>query len=225
MFGKRMNIKHGANVFGELLLIIVGINIALWFEGVFEDLRDSEMEVQYLEGLAEDLQVDLDHLESVIHSNRTKLNNIGKAMPMLDELIDAAPDQKAAIIFEPSNYLFFEPSDFTYQSMRESGDFRLLSNTDVKSDLLRLVRHYRQIEKLQANFLQALDSGYIPLIMNSVDIVNKRITDPSLVQDQLFLNFFPYTYQDTDARVRSYVAAKNLASTLLNDIRLQLGDN
>ena len=66
MFVRKVDTKRGANVLGELLLIIVGINIALWFEGVFDDLRDAELEQQYLEGLAEDLLVDLKQLDIVI---------------------------------------------------------------------------------------------------------------------------------------------------------------
>lgn len=225
MFARRIDIKRGANVLGELLLIIVGINIALWFEGVFENVRDSKTETQYLEGLVGDLLVDLEQLDVVIKSNRAKLENLSKALPKLKQLVATPSDQQMAIIFEPSNYQFFQPSDFTYQSMQESGDFRLLSDADIKSEILRLVRHYRHIDNLQANFLQALDSGYIPLVMNSVDLVDAGITDPSLVQNQLFVNFFAFTYQDTEARVQSYVAAKDMASALLDKIRLQIGEN
>jgi hypothetical protein len=225
MFARRIDIKRGTNVLGELLLIIVGINIALWFEGVFENVRDSKTETQYLEGLVGDLRVDLDQLDIVIKSNRAKLENISKALPSLKQLAATPPDQQMATIFEPSNYLFFQPSDFTYQSMQESGDFRLLSDADIKSEILRLVRQYRQIDNLQANFLQALDSGYIPLVMNSVDLVGAGITDSSLVQDQLFVNFFAFTYQDTETRLQSYLAAKEMASALLDKIRLQIGES
>lgn len=225
MFARRIDIKRGANVLGELLLIIVGINIALWFEGVFENVRDSKTEAQYLEGLVGDIFVDLDQLDVVIKSNRAKLENLSKALPLLKQLAATPPDQQMAIIFEPSSYEFFQPSDFTYQSMQESGDFRLLSDADIKSEIIRLVRHYRHIDNLQANFLQALDSGYIPLVMNSVDLVDAGITDPSLVQDQLFVNFFAFTYQDTEARLQSYLAAKEIASALLDKIRLQIAEN
>jgi hypothetical protein len=225
MFARRINIKRGANVLGELLLIIVGINIALWFEGVFENVRDSKTEVQYLGGLAGDLLVDLDQLAIVIKSNRAKLENIRKAMPMLKQLAANPADQQMAIIFEPSGYQFFQPSDFTYQSMQESGDFRLLSDAEIKSEILKLARHYRHIDNLQTNFLQALDSGYIPLVMNSVDVVGGGITNPSLVENQLFVNFFAFTYQDTETRLKSYVKAKDMASALLDKIRLQLEEN
>jgi hypothetical protein len=175
--------------------------------------------------LVGDLLVDVNELDVVIRNNRAKLKRVSSAIPTLDQLAQASPDQQAAVIFEPSSYRFFEPSDFTYQSMQESGDFQLLSDADIKSDILRLVRQYRHIDNLQTNFLQALDSGYIPLIMNSVDLVSATVTDPSLVQNQLFVNFFTFTYQDTNARVESYVAAKDLASILIDDISSQIGEN
>ncbi len=223
MFARRIDPKRASSVVAEILLIIVGINVALWFEGIFQDLRDARTERQYLQGLSEDLLTDLSQLDIVIKSNRAKLENVGNALPMLKELADAPPERQAAIIFQPSSYLFFQPSDFTYQSMQESGDFQLLSNAKIKSDILRLVRRYRHIDNLQTNFLNALDTEYIPLIMNGFDLIDETVTDPSMVQDQLFVNFFAYTYQDTDALIDAYVDAQSMASVLLDDIRSQLG--
>jgi hypothetical protein len=222
MFARKIDIKKGTNVIGELLLIVVGINIALWFEGVFEDMRDAETEQQYLAGLVEDLEVDIELLDAVIRDNKRKLEDIGDALPLLKDLGDASPERQSAVIFSPSSYYFFEPSDFTYQSMQESGDFRLLSDAKIKSDLLRLVRRYRMIDTLQTNFLQALDAEYIPLMMQNFDLVNSRVTNASMLEDQLFINFFAYTYQDTQTLVHVYETAREMASTLLEDIRAQL---
>lgn len=191
---------------------------------MFEDLRDAETEGQYLQGLTEDLALDLDQLDTVIRSNRAKLENLGNAMKKLDALAEAPAEQQAAVVYLPSSYLFFEPSDFTYQMMRESGEFRLISSAKIKSDILRLVRLYSRIETLQANYLQALDSEYIPLMMNRFDLAEGRISDLSLVQDQMFVNFFAYSYQDTDAMVEAYLIARDMASNLLDDIRVQAGD-
>ncbi len=54
----RIRSSRGAGVIGELLMLVVGINIALWFEGKFEDFNDAENEQQYLQGLYDDLEVD-----------------------------------------------------------------------------------------------------------------------------------------------------------------------
>ena len=106
--------------------------------------------------------------------------------------------------------------------MQESGDFRLLSNSETKKNLLRLARWYRDIDTLQKNFLQAMDDEYIPLMMASFDLVEARVSDPALLENQVFKNFFAYTYQDIDARVRVYSQARDDAQALLESIESQI---
>ncbi len=220
----RIKMSRGTNILAELAMIVIGINIALWFEGWFDDLQDAETELQYLEGLRDDLIDDLDLLDGLIRDNRAKTERLQDAIPKLADLIDAPGEEQASIIFEPTTYLFFQPSDFTYRSMQESGDFRLLSDARVKEGILRLIRKYRHIEILQQNFIQAMDDSYIPLMMNGFDIINMRVSDPALLEHQTFLNFFAFTFQETDQRVRAYENARKQAAALLEDIQVQLGE-
>ena len=107
--------------------------------------------------------------------------------------------------------------------MQESGDFRLMSDPEIKKDLLRLVRQYRYVDELQTNFIQALDDGYIPLMMTSFDLLSSRITNPTLTSNQMFLNFFAFTMQETDQRVSALKQARTQATELLAAIEKQLG--
>lgn len=203
-------------------MIVIGINIALWFEGWFDDLKDAETEQQYLAGLRDDLASDLKLLDSVIESNSTKLKQLGEIIPELPNLGDASAEVQAQAMFTPSSYLFFEPSDFTYRSMQESGDFRLLSDADMKKRLLKLVRRYRLIETLQENFIQAMDDEYIPLMMSGFDLASARVTDPAILENQVFTNFFTYTYQDIEMRLSVYSYARDDAQALLKVIESQI---
>ena len=218
----RVNTSRNRNFLIEILMIVVGINIALWFEGWFDDLKDAETEQQYLVGLRDDLTSDLKLLDSIIETNSTKLGQLGEIVPNLASMADATPEEQASAIFAPSSYHFFQPSDFTYRSMQESGDFRLLSNSETKKNLLRLARWYRRIDTLQGNFLQAMDDEYIPLMMASFDLIEARVTDPALLENQVFKNFFAYTYQDIEARVKVYSMARDDAQVLLESIESQI---
>lgn len=109
--------------------------------------------------------------------------------------------------------------------MQESGDFRLLRDETVKKGILKLVRQYRLIEVLQQNFLQAMDAEYIPLLMSHFDLVDQRITDVTLLDDQTFVNFFAYTLQDTGTRVYMLRAAREQATLLLDAIGIFLEEN
>ncbi len=38
----RLRSSRSTNLFTEILMIVIGINIALWFEGLAEDYQDAE---------------------------------------------------------------------------------------------------------------------------------------------------------------------------------------
>ena len=209
----------------EILMIVVGINIALWFEGWFEDLRDAETETQYLVELRDDLRVDMRNLDQLVEYNTQKANKIGEILGTLDRLDQMSPAEQTEVIFAPSSYGFFQPSDFTYRSMQESGDFRLISNTAIKKSILRLDRRHKEIAMLQNNFLQALDDGYIPLMMNGFDIVNSRVADTELTDNVTFRNFFAFAMQETHAMVKAYESVRQQSEKLLALIDQELGED
>jgi hypothetical protein len=206
---------RSAGLLVDLLMIVIGINVALWFEGWFEDQKDGEAEQQYLLDLREDLLADVASLDKVIAQNKGKIERVSAILPILPGLAVASADSQSSAIFEPPSYQFFYPSDATYRSMMESGDFRLLSDAKIKKKILRLSRRWQEIEVLQKNFLQALDDVYIPLMMRSFDIAGQRITDPAIVENQSFKNFFMYTIQDTSGRVRAYEYTRKQCLDLL----------
>ena len=128
------------------------------------------------------------------------------------------------VIGFPSSYNFFTPSDFTYRSMQESGDFRLLENDAIKKGILRLDRRHKDIAYIQKNYLQALDDGYIPLMMNNFDLSTNRLTDPALLENQLFQNYFPYVGNDTRTMAYLFRAARTDSEALIELIDEQLGN-
>lgn len=215
----------GIRFLTEIVMIVIGISIALWFEGWFADRQDRETEREYLAGLRDDLRVDIEQLDHLIEANRGKVERLASIIPELHDLPQASGEKQTAALFEPSSYQFFQASDFTYRSMQESGDFRLLQDAATKTSILRLVRRYRAIETLQANYLQALDDEYIPLLMRSFDIMAGRVTDPAVTAGPLLRNMFAYALQETQGRVAAYEWARKEASSLLEGIERQLGEH
>ena len=216
--------RRGGNLVLEILMIVVGINIALWFESWFQDLQDAEIEKRYLADLRDDLLTDIASLDLVIESGEAKSQRAAQIIESMPNIADLPPEQQAQAIYTPPNYQFFEPSDFTYRSMQESGDFRLLRNAEVKKSILKLDKRHRDIAMIQRNFLQAIDDGYIPLMMNRFDIATMTVTDPALLDDQLFRNFFVYTKQDTDTMVFLYRAARSQSRELVELIEKDLAE-
>jgi hypothetical protein len=212
-----------ANLLLEILMIVIGINVALWFEGWFQDLENAEIEERYLADLRDDLLMDIKNLDNVIGFGEAKSQRITRIIEEMPGIAELSREELAQTIYTPPNYQFFTPSDFTYKSMQDSGDFRLLQSAEVKKSILRLDRRHKDIASMQMNFLQALDDAYIPLMMNSFDIANMRVTDPSFLRNQMFQNFFVYTSQDTEAMVSLYRLARSDSEYLIKLINEQLG--
>ena len=223
MFNLNRN-GRAPNLVLEILMIVIGINVALWFESWFQDLQDAEIAERYLGDLRDDLLTDIRNLDSVIKNGEAKLQQTAKIIELMPTFTDLSPEQQAQAIYTPPNYQFFVPSDFTYRSMQESGDFRLLRNSEIKKSILKLDRRHKDIAVIQKNYLQAMDDGYIPLMMNSFDIATMTITDPALLQDQLFRNFFMYTEQDTNAMVTMYRLARSQSEELVDLIEEELAE-
>ena len=73
---KPMGNTSGRNLFVEIAMIIVGINVALWFEGWFEERREREDEQQYLAELHADLELSIAELDRVIGQNTAKAERL-----------------------------------------------------------------------------------------------------------------------------------------------------
>lgn len=215
---------RGRNILIEVLMIVIGINVALWFEGWFQDLQDRETERRYLVDLRADLVTDIDNLEGLIEWSESKSETAGRIIERLPTLDTLEPEQIAQVVSFPSSYQFFTPSDFTYRSMQESGDFRLLTNDAIKKAILRLDRRHKDIAALQTNYLQGLDDGYIPLMMSKFDLVSNQVADPSIFEDQLFLNIFAWVGNDTQMMAKNYRDARAKSEKLIDLIDQQLGE-
>ena len=109
---------RSANLLLEILMIVVGINVALWFESWFQELQDAEIEERYLADLRDDLLTDIKNLDIVIRSGETKSQKVAQLVDLMPTIADLSPEEQAQAIYTPSNYQFFVPSDFTYRSMQ-----------------------------------------------------------------------------------------------------------
>ena len=219
----RMRGKNGdSSLVLEILMIVIGINVALWFEGWFQDLENAEIEARYLADLRDDLNTDIRNLDVAISAGEAKLKQIEQVIESFPRLDELSAEEIAQAVYTPATYQFFTPSDFTYKSMQESGDFRLLREDSIKKSILRLDRRHRDIAKLQKNYLQALDDGYIPLMMQSFDIVSMQVSNPGFLDNQLFRNFFVYALQDTSAMIATYKIAKSRSEELIEQIETSL---
>jgi|GEM_PF-1985013 len=189
----------------DLTLLVLGIYLALWMENTVQDWENDAKQQDYLYRLAQDLNSDIQSLEYLQKKLADKVSKLEQAIGRIaqDEL---AIDNESTATFTLStastinNYFFFTPQDFTYLSMRESGDFKLIKEDAIKSRLIKLYGQYDFLATLQKNYLQGLDDEFIPLWLRSVDILHDNLIDKSLIKKPLYTNMIAFAYNDTQTR-------------------------
>ena len=220
----RIKGSKASNFAVELLMLVLGINIALWFEGQFQEYQEAKAEEAYLVGLRRDVLGDAASLERLAEVNEARTGRLAGILGAVGTLGDLPDGEAIGMMFEVSTYDFFEPEDFTYRAMQESGDFSLLSDPDIKEALLRLHRRYKMIGILEDNFLQALDDEYIPVMIRSVDMAAGKVADRNFGENLIARNMIAYAINDTQARTVHYRQAHGKALELVGLIDQELAD-
>ena len=133
---------------GEILIVIVGISIAFSLNKCADNTKDEKLRAQYLTSLKGDLEIDRQHLQDNVTAIEDKIGALSQILPLLNT--DA--ENKNSVI---PNLLFrkvaglssFVPKDITYQTMVNSGDFRLINDFELKTAIETHYAGYKTILK------------------------------------------------------------------------------
>ncbi|MDX1678110.1 hypothetical protein [Arsukibacterium sp.] len=189
----------------ELAILTFGIYLALWMENEVQTWKDQRKESEYIGLLAADLRSDQKELGVILSRIEQKLQTLQTQLQAInDPRYTSDPEFAAATALTGSeavtNYHFFSPQDFTLLSLRESGDFKLLRNQEIKSQLLAVHKSYEILHQLQQNYLQGLDEEFIPLLIRSVDMMAGTLQDPQMPHKILFKNMIAFALNETSQR-------------------------
>ncbi|WP_026375361.1 hypothetical protein [Aestuariibacter salexigens] len=194
-----------AQLWKDLALLVVGIYLALWMENTVQDWENDGKQKSYLAQLSEDLATDERQLNSLIPQLENKANKLEQAIGYFQTNPIKASDKEAQrwaveAASTVNAYFFFTPQDFTFLSMRESGDFKLLRDDDIKRQLLKINGQYRLIDTLQKNYMQGLDDEFIPMWVRHADMINDELVRPEIITQPIFKNMLAFAWNETSQR-------------------------
>lgn len=202
--------------FIEFIIVILGITIAFWLSNLGEDRKERRLEIQYLNDLRADLEKDLELLNSSIASNDRKMQKLGEAISFFQGQNPALTYDSMPVYADiVGNYNFFEPSDYTYISLQQSGDFKVLQDKDLKKSLIELYQSYELIEREHNNLSVALDDNFYPEYMANYDLINDEIVNITYFKTPLFKNFVGFTMNETFVLNRFYNRARKIIESIL----------
>ncbi|MDG5492770.1 DUF6090 family protein [Psychroserpens sp. SPM9] len=117
---------------GEILIVIVGISIAFSMNKCADNKKDETLKQQYLENIKSDIEIDKNNLESISQSIGSKIEVLREVLPLINT---DSPEKRSKMntIYSVFTSTDFFPKDVTYQTMINSGDFKLIDDFDLKA--------------------------------------------------------------------------------------------
>ena len=125
--------KYLLYAFGEILLVVIGILIALQINNLNEDKKDRQLAKTYLNNLKLDLESDLISLETASKN----LDNFETKGYYSFNVLDGKIKEIDTVKFLKSLvnncfYHMYQPSRSTYEDLIGSGNIKLIENNDLK---------------------------------------------------------------------------------------------
>lgn len=137
-------------VLGELLLIVLGISIALWFNNLNEVNKERKLEQQLLKELEVCLKQDLEDAKSNQRSHESGVESIDLLYEALQHP-NEAPDTLIPYINGGARWTFLVSNSSTYESLKSIG-FQIIQNDTLRNEISTLYNvDYKFIYELEKN--------------------------------------------------------------------------
>ncbi len=125
---KSINWKYAL---GEILIVIIGITIAFSLNKCSVQKENNQLSEMYLANLTRDLEQDKKNLEDNLEKIEIKSKKINNITALLgpESILEGRHN---ALIFEVSELEKFKPNNVTYNTLINSGDFKLIKDFELR---------------------------------------------------------------------------------------------
>ncbi|GAA4281471.1 DUF6090 family protein [Gaetbulibacter aestuarii] len=201
---------------GEIVLVVIGILIALSINTWNENTKNKASENAYLNDLVKDFVINLQL------SNRN-IDKIEKTIPKLIALLEQSAMEAPTIALDSLNAAFtlindmpsYNSTDRVYNNLIGSGDFKLISNAELKKEIGNYYKAVDLVKLVQNTHELELVNSFQPYIMDHLDfqaVTLLRVNDfpiPPAVEENKILDVLK------DRKFRNIITLK---LTILTDL-------
>jgi len=181
---KKINWRYAI---GELLIVTAGITLAFALNSFSEERKEADKRSTYLSGIRADLEDDIAALDSTTGEINARLKILYSIIPYMRGKV-AGRDSAMTRFFTVIDPVKFRSHQSTLQSLRFSGDLRLIDNLELRT---RIVAHYDAYSSVDdeyerhVTFSREFVADYF---MENMDYMNLASADMRLFEDRYFRN-------------------------------------
>ncbi|TDX02028.1 hypothetical protein [Dinghuibacter silviterrae] len=150
----------------EVLIIVFAVTISIWFHNWSDSLHEQKEEREFLQGLRQDIQTDMDNARTGRDFYKNAVVQfdyfirVGKGMPL---------DQDSLIAYGGAffNTTDLDPNVSRYEGLKGSGKFGIIRNKALLDEVISL--HENQIKRVEN-----LNRYYYEYVMNVSSFVRQH---------------------------------------------------
>lgn len=160
---------------GEIILVVIGILIALQINNYSEHQKEREKEKVLLSNLANDVQLDVDHIEYNTKLSRERLNRLDSLVQLLK-----TPDRINSLDFIRRSYEFvfdqyFKSNSGIFDEAVSSGQMSYIQNEKLRQSIFNYYRNAKE-SYTDGTTRQITDEFITPLLVEHVYLNQEGLT-------------------------------------------------
>lgn len=209
---KRINwLDHLIN----LLVVITGITIAYSLNNYNEAKKSKELQDTYIESMITDIDKDISELDSLITDGQAELILFRRVMQSNKEPL--SQDSLNMAIASLASMTTFYSRNITYESVKSSGKFELLS-LKLRIDIIEFYhKGYEQIEEIESYYKMSFDNQIIPFLIEDAFSGNDGLNITKLTSDK-FRTILGVHMSYLSQKINAYKEGKRLAIKLKDEL-------
>lgn len=141
--------KYFKYAIGEIVLVVIGILIALSINNWNEARKIKKQEVVYLNNFKSDLQLSILEIKQFVDRRNSLINSANVVMEHFNGKPVKDWDSFNKHIVDIYSWQSFYLIDNTYQELKNSGNFAIISNNSIKNGMLNLDLLYKKLKNTE----------------------------------------------------------------------------
>jgi len=206
------------NHFIELVVVVIGITLAFMLNNWREGYVDHQLEKKYLNSFMDDLNFDRVQLDSLILYNETKLKDINRLITFLKNK-DVENDSVLIVFAQMMMFTPFDPNVTTYQSIKNAGDFGLISDYRLKENLIKYYQNLESKKYFDNLFNSYLNDYIIPFALENINFEEQRFVNRKNLLHYRFKNLTIGYYRLLNQYLDYYKNLREECTQLLSQLK------
>jgi len=217
--------KYLLYAIGEIVLVVIGILIALQINNWNNQKLLNKAEVKSYQSIKRQIIEDKAELTQVKGFN----NYFKKSSELANKIIEvqdySKADSLALMAMGLSLYTNFHSSGNIYETLVNSGDIKLLKNSEIPSKLQKLEMTYNNVNNLENIHWEIIINELSPLLRGVINYNTKKPVKPKKLYKVEMQNYFIESIYLTIRKDSVYAKALREIDTIINLIDNELNLN